>query len=78
MAKLTRTEINTAVQRYSGEPREHIPTKYRDPKNERDFSIGLAILLASSPEWRDVSPMYDEQDNLIGWRGIAVKNKGSE
>jgi hypothetical protein len=71
---VTRADIEEAVQRYSDKPREHVPARYRDPRNERDFSIGLAITLASMPGYGDAGPIYDEHDVLSGWRGIKLRD----
>lgn len=67
---LTRAELEQEVTVYKDYSRKNLPKKYKNPDNEKDFNIGLGIAFAHS---LTVKPIYDRNNNLVGWEGIQLK-----
>lgn len=66
----TKTDIDEALRLYGDLPRHQVPKRYRDPQNEDDFNISLALILSKEP---NQGPTYDEAGILTGWYGIRLK-----
>lgn len=74
---ITRAEVNREITKYRGMTRDELPEKYRNPENERDFNIAIALYLASdeAPKGSGSGPTYDKNDVLTGFRGIGIKKR---
>jgi len=42
-----------------------------DPRNEHEFNLTMAVFFAT--EHPEVTPIYDDHDVLVGWKGIRLK-----
>jgi hypothetical protein len=71
----TRAQIDEAVARYAGVPRQHLPQEYRNPSSAHYFDISMALLIATLPRFKNAGPVYDDNDNLIGWHGVRMADR---
>ena len=55
-----------------GWDRAELPKHLRNPQNEHDFALAMAVGLHA--QYPEVTPIYDEVGNLTGWRGIELRD----
>jgi hypothetical protein len=63
-------ERHQAVGWWAG--RRELPEHLRNPQNEYDFAIAMAVALHD--QHPEVTPTYNSFGNLTGWRGIELRD----
>ena len=69
----TRADITEAIRTYGTLARHQLPNWLRNPQTPHDFNRAVAVLTATDPRYTDVTPVYDERDELVAWNGIGLK-----
>lgn len=68
----TRAELETFLLEYGDTPRESLPRRLLQPTSTHDFNLSF-IHAARAFGYGHVEPVYDDADELVGWRGISLK-----
>jgi hypothetical protein len=66
-----RDQIEGAIKEWGGRDRAELPKYLRNPQNEHDFALAMAVGLHD--QYPEVTPIYDEVGNMTGWRGITLR-----
>lgn len=66
----TRQEVDEALRKFAAIPRHLLPRWLLSPKTEDEFAIAIVLATKDKP---GVSPVYDENDELIAFKGIGLK-----
>jgi hypothetical protein len=72
----TRQEVENAVRNWSKIPRCDLPEWLRNPNQKNELDLAMAVLLFS--EHPEVTPIYNDHDRLIGWKGIRLRDQGGQ
>ena len=67
-----RDEIECAIGEWGGRDRGELPKHLRNPQNEHDFALAMAVGLHD--QYPEVTPIYDGPGDLTGWRGIELRD----
>jgi hypothetical protein len=67
-----RDQIESAIREWGGRDRAELPKHLRNPQNEHDFALAMAVGLHD--QYPEVTPIYDGPGDLTGWRGIELRD----
>ena len=69
-----RIDIENVIKEYGGVNRRDLPGWLRNPNSQEEHEFALAMAVLLHHDYPSVTPIYDSEDQLTGWKGITLKD----